>query len=236
MPIYLIYLQHHIRTGCLCSEDRDEIGEHALLLEELSHTYVDSRYEGDQYSMKVEDMTTQCWVDKRKEPWCLLPEEALRQCIMASNRPLWVCDRPAKEIADVPYSSQFTSRERLALLSQIDKLSNAIGGCKRIHQTAVPLNYARHSLRSLTVWLFSLPFVLLKDLGLLTGVVMAVISWVLFGVYKIGYSIEDPFQGTLRLSKLCEEIKKDVLADEERRTSAFCLHNYRQDERMKHYQ
>jgi hypothetical protein len=75
----------------------------------------------------------------------------------------------------------------------------------------VPLNYARHSLRSLTLWLFTLPFALVKDLGFLTGPVAACIAWVLFGVYQIGYSIEDPFQGTIRLSILCDSIRKDVL-------------------------
>lgn len=39
------------------------------------------------------------WVDKRTLPWRLLPgEEALEKCARAQNRPLWVCDRMAKEI------------------------------------------------------------------------------------------------------------------------------------------
>jgi putative membrane protein len=93
----------------------------------------------------------------------------------------------------------------------VEKLTDAVGQCERIHQTAVPLNYARHSLRSLTLWLFTLPFALVKDLGLLTAPVTACIAWLLFGVYQIGYSIEDPFQGTLRLSILCDAIRRDVL-------------------------
>jgi hypothetical protein len=114
---------------------------------------------------------------------------------------------------DIPYSPNFTSRERLTLLGSVDKLSNAIGECERIHQTAVPLNYARHSLRSLTFWLFTLPFAIVKDLGFMTGPVAAMIAWVLFGVYQIGYSIEDPFQGSLRLSILCDSIRKDVMGN-----------------------
>jgi len=45
----------------------------------------------------------------------------------------------------------------------------------------------------------------------------------LFGVYEIGYSIEDPFQGTLRLSILCDAIRRDVLEDETIRNTAFVL-------------
>jgi len=107
------------------------------------------------------------------------------------------------------------------MLDSIGKLSNAIGECERIHQTAVPLNYARHSLRILTLWLFTLPFTLVKDLGLLTGPSMGISAWVLFGVYQIGYSIEDPFQKSLRLSVLCDSIRKDVLSDYSDRGTAF---------------
>ena len=44
-----------------------------------------------------------------------------------------------------------------------------------------------------------------------------------FGVYEIGYAIEDPFQGTLRLSIICDVIRRDVLGDEMIRSTAFDL-------------
>lgn len=140
------------------------------------------------------------WVDRRTLPWRLLPDDSLEQCARAQNRPLWVADRLATELRAVPDGPSFTARERLALIAHVDKLSRCIGGCERIHQTVVPLNYARHSLRSLTLWLLTLPLALVKDTGILTGPVLFLVSWLLFGVYEIGYSIEDPFQGTLRLS------------------------------------
>jgi predicted membrane chloride channel (bestrophin family) len=161
------------------------------------------------------------WVDKRTLPWRLLPPGCLEQCARAQNRPLWVVDRMAKELRTIPDGPTFTARERLALIKHTEKLSKCIGACERIHQTVVPLNYARHSLRSLTLWLLSLPFALIKDLGLLTGPVLFLVSWLLFGVYEIGYSIEDPFQGTLRLSILCDTVRRDVLADEFLRETAF---------------
>lgn len=163
------------------------------------------------------------WVDKRTLPWRLLPPGALEKCARAQNRPLWVCDRMAMELRAVPDQVGFTNRERLALISHVDKLSRCIGGSERIHQTVVPLNYARHTLRALTVWLFSLPFVVVKDLKLLTGPVLFLVSWMLFGVFEIGSAIEDPFQGTLRLSILCDTIRRDVVGDEYVRSTAFFL-------------
>eukprot|EP00980_Cylindrotheca_fusiformis_P029419 scaffold23471_cov141-Cylindrotheca_fusiformis.AAC.16 len=161
------------------------------------------------------------WVDRRTLPWRLLPSPALEPCARAQNRPLWVCDRMAQELRNVPDGPNFSARERLTLIARVEKLSGCLGACERIHQTAVPLNYARHSLRALTLWLFTLPFALVGSLKAVTGPVVFLISWLLFGVYEIGYSIEDPFQGTLRLSVLCDLIRRDVLADEMIRNTAF---------------
>jgi hypothetical protein len=161
------------------------------------------------------------WVDKRTLPWRLLPPGALKECARAQNRPLWVVDRMSNELRRVEDGPTFTNRERLMLIGHAQKLSHCIGACERIHQTVVPLNYARHALRSLTLWLLSLPFALVKELGLLTGPVLFLVSWLLFGVYEIGYTIEDPFQGTLRLSILCDTVRRDVLADEFVRETAF---------------
>ena len=103
------------------------------------------------------------------------------------------------------------------------QLSRCIGGSERIHQTVVPLNYARHTLRALTLWLLTLPFALVKDLKGGTGPIIFLVSWLLFGVYEIGVRIEDPFQGTLRLSIMCDMVRRDVLADESIRITAFQL-------------
>lgn len=182
-------------------------------------------YDGEEAGQPSRRMKRElCWVDKRTLPWKLLPGSALELCARAQNRPLWVCDRMAKELSMVDdVLPKWTNRERLALIGCVDKLSRSIGACERIHQTVVPLNYARHALRSLTVWLWTLPFVMAKDLGLLTGPIVAVLSWILFGVYEIGSRIEDPFQGTLRLSIYCDAIRRDVLTDSIARDTAFEL-------------
>jgi predicted membrane chloride channel (bestrophin family) len=162
--------------------------------------------------------------DEDTLPWCLFPPKAMKKCAKSENPPLWVCDRLSRDITDVTYNDNYTNRERASFLSHIDKLSQCVGECERIHQTAVPQNYARHSLRSLAIWLLSLPFALIKDLGLLTGPVMGVTAWLMFGVYQIGASIEDPFRGSLRLRMLCDAIYRDVMYEtsmKNRRETAF---------------
>jgi len=229
---YPYLLRQHIRPGCLCNNKGKDIpSEHRLLLQQHRQSVHETRHEGQ---VKLDATTLQhqqqqqpppdCWVDTRELPWSLFMKGSLPGIANAENRPLWVCDRISALVATIPYGPNFTSRERLALLGMVDKLTNCIGQCERIHQTAVPLNYARHSLRSLTVWLFTLPFALTRDLGLFTAPVIAVTAWLFFGVYQIGYSIEDPFQGSLRLSILCDAIRQNVMAQcSTMRESAFCL-------------
>lgn len=237
---YPYLLRHHVRSGysrqkgCLCESNPDSIApEHRLRLVEPLFAS-ETRYEASQPGDAAATESRKCYVDKRNLPWSLLTPKSLRRIAWAQNRPLWVCDRLGEHIMDIAYSPNFTSRERLTMLGSIDKLSNAIGECERIHQTVVPLNYARHSLRSLTLWLFTVPFALVKDLGFLTPVVASCIAWLLFGVYQIGYSIEDPFQGSLRLSLLCDSIRKDVMGvlDETKsqRRSAYATSNWIDDE------
>ena len=50
------------------------------------------------------------------------------------------------------------------------------------------------------------------------------------GIFEIGYAIEDPFQGTLRLSILCDTVRRDVLGDENIRSTAFQLEEKSQSE------
>mmetsp|Transcript_34949 Transcript_34949/g.53598 ORF Transcript_34949/g.53598 Transcript_34949/m.53598 type:complete len:460 (-) Transcript_34949:111-1490(-) len=220
-------LRHHIKPRCLGESCVEGVEPHnRLLLREQIESVLETRHEGDKQfrSMKQNGNSAtlrDCWVDKRSLPWSLMPERSLKTCANAANRPLWIADRMGREIMSIPYNPNYTSRERLTLLGQVEKLTNAIGECERIHQTAVPLNYARHSLRSLSLWLLTLPFAIVKDLGILTGPTMGVIAWLLFGVYQIGYTIEDPFQGTLRLSILCDAIRRDVMGDQGSRNSAF---------------
>lgn len=215
-------LHHHIQPRCLDHSQCEAMKgtPHALLLNEPRPSS----------SIKFEKRKTknarECWVDKRSLPWCLLPDSVLNKCAQSHNRPLWVTDRLGLEFSEIAYCNNWSSRERLELLKCASKLTECIGHCERLHQTAVPLNYARHALRSLTLWSFTLPFGLIDKLGLLTGPTVGMVAWLMFGVYQIGHTIEDPFAGSLRLTDMCNSIYRDVMYGDRneagmRRESAF---------------
>jgi hypothetical protein len=130
----------------------------------------------------------------------------------ASNRPLFAAGALAEEIKAIPDSAAglFTNRERVALLDMVSKLSTSIGACERLVQTPVPLSYARHTSRFLSLWCLTLPFVLVPRSGFIAAPVMALATWALFGIQEIGNWIEEPFRGSLKLSVLCDTVFKDV--------------------------
>ena len=86
----------------------------------------------------------------------------------------------------------------------------AIGACERLVQTPVPLNYARHTSRFLSLWCLTMPMALVGDLGLLTVPVIGAVTWGLFGIQEIGLMIEEPFRRALRLDIVTRTIYADV--------------------------
>ncbi len=88
------------------------------------------------------------------------------------------------------------------LLGLVNDLSSIIGACERLVQTPVPLSYARHTSRFLTLYLWSLPMVLVADFtGPLLSLVSGFVCWCLFGilgacVYLFLYSVGGAGLGT----------------------------------------
>ena len=61
-------------------------------------------------------------------------------------------------------------------MEHIDEMSQCIGKCECIYQIAVSLNYAKHSLALLTLWLLTLPFGVLQNFELLTAPIMGAMA------------------------------------------------------------
>lgn len=152
------------------------------------------------------------WIDRRSMPWCLFPanDMSLQLCANSANRPIWVANRLGQIIATTPFTDNYSTMERERILQYVERLTSVVSQSERIHRTAVPLRYARHCLRALTFWLWTLPLALLRDFGWITVPAMGGLAFVMYGIYQIGYMIEDPFQGSLRLTHLSDQILRDV--------------------------
>ena len=77
----------------------------------------------------------------------LLEREDKTALDRVGNRPLCVLNKLGTEIKSIPDQQVgdqilFSSRERLNMLSMVEKLNDLMGACERLVQTPVPLNYA----------------------------------------------------------------------------------------------
>jgi len=95
----------------------------------------------------------------------------------------------------------------------LNNLVDNLGGCERILKTPIPLAYAIHLKQLLLLYCLFLPFQLVAELGWLTGPIVALISFTLFGIEEIGLEIEDPFghdSNDLPLDAICATMQRNI--------------------------
>eukprot|EP00747_Dinoflagellata_sp_TGD_P083235 gnl/TRDRNA2_/TRDRNA2_162026_c0_seq1.p1 gnl/TRDRNA2_/TRDRNA2_162026_c0~~gnl/TRDRNA2_/TRDRNA2_162026_c0_seq1.p1 ORF type:complete len:553 (-),score=54.62 gnl/TRDRNA2_/TRDRNA2_162026_c0_seq1:88-1746(-) len=145
----------------------------------------------------------------------VVTREDVLQLNRISNRPLYITNRIAQEIRSIPDQSEkgqllFSNRERIYMLEHVNKMMKLIGEGERLVQTPVPLNYARHTSRFLSIWCLLLPLGLIDHIGAAVIPATGFASWVLFGIQEIGFMIEEPFSRTLDLDVIIKMIYIDV--------------------------
>lgn len=146
-------------------------------------------------------------------------DDCLREILSASeidqlskirNRPLYIISKISKEIAEIEEKNLFTNRERQLMQNYADELTNCLGSAERIVQTPVPLTYARHTSRFLSLYLLSLPVALVAEMGAAIVPFTCFATWSLFGILQIGHLIEDPFQSSLNFKCFSKTVKDDI--------------------------
>ena len=131
----------------------------------------------------------------------------------SSNMPLAITSKIAQEIKSVSYApdDSYTVRERLYLLKRVADLRSTIARAERIVQMPVPLHYARHTSRFLSVWCFTLPLCLAPTVpAVVLPIVVGLASWALLGLREIGLLIENPFRRSLQLTQCTDALGREI--------------------------
>jgi ion channel-forming bestrophin family protein len=70
---------------------------------------------------------------------------------------------------------------------------DGLGNMERVANTPIPRSYSIHLKQTVTLYLFSLPFTLVKELGWGMIPVVTVVAFTLMGIEGIADEIEMPF-------------------------------------------
>ncbi|MFP4009959.1 MAG: bestrophin family protein [Spirulinaceae cyanobacterium] len=100
-----------------------------------------------------------------------------------------------------------------ALFQLLDGLVNCLGACERILKTPIPLAYSIHLKQLLLIYCLMLPFQMVSEFTWLTGFIVGLVSFTLFGIEEIGIEIENPFgydANDLPLDAICQTMQTNI--------------------------
>lgn len=140
----------------------------------------------------------------------LIENSEIEDLERVSNKPYFIASKLAREIRQIDECVAFSSRDKQYMMSFVDALTSSIGSAERIVQTPVPLTYARHTSRFLSLFCLSAPVALVGEIGLYIVPFGTFMTWALFGILEIGMMIEEPFQRALKLEVFANTIRRDL--------------------------
>lgn len=100
------------------------------------------------------------------------------------------------------------------MVERLNGRVEALGACERILMTPIPTAYALHLQQLLLLYCLSLPFQMVEELGWMTGPIVGLLAFMLFGVEQIGLEIENPFghdPNDLPLDRICSKMKRNIV-------------------------
>jgi len=140
----------------------------------------------------------------------LMPEVCFEKLKTVKNPPLEVAFWISDYLQHQQDKNCLDSYQSTAMFNLLNSMIDALGGCERILKTPIPLAYAIHLKQLLLLYSLSLPFQVVKDLGLATWVLVGIISFTVFGIEEIGIEIENPFgydANDLPLDTICKNMQ-----------------------------
>ncbi|WGV24263.1 bestrophin family protein [Halotia branconii] len=143
----------------------------------------------------------------------LIPNSKYRKLKNMNNPPLevafWIGDYLQRQ-----YNHNCLNSYQLTAMQELlNNLVDNLGACERILKTPIPLAYAIHLKQLLLLYCCLLPFQVVESLGWWTGLIVALISFTLFGIEAIGLEIENPFgydANDLPLDAICNTMKRNI--------------------------
>ncbi|CEL52360.1 UPF0187 protein [Rhizoctonia solani AG-1 IB] len=100
-----------------------------------------------------------------------------------------------------------------AMNALIQSMIDQVTAMERVANTPIPVSYSIHLKQCVTLYLFSLPFTLIGDLGWRMIPIVTLVAYTLMGIEGIANEIEMPFgrdPSDLPLDRYCTELRDEI--------------------------
>jgi len=131
--------------------------------------------------------------DPAEEIKHFLSGEDLATVLESTHRPLMILHQLGRDLAVARDRHWLHELNFPFMDAQLNELSNILGGCERIKNTPIPFSYSVLIHRIVASYCLFLPFGLVETTGVLTPIVVLLISYAFFELDAIGDEIENPF-------------------------------------------
>lgn len=123
-----------------------------------------------------------------------LPAEDIERAKSEANVPIAIL-RQLSNLVHSAWRAGYIHDLHLPVLEEsLTEMTGVQGSCERIKGTPIPYSYNVLIHRIVAVYCFAMPFGLLETVGVLTPLVVGLISYAFFGLDAIGDDIEQPFE------------------------------------------
>ena len=129
------------------------------------------------------------------------------------HKPNQVVQMLFQKINDLYVSKKITGDQLIILNSEIQSFTEICGACERIKNTPIPYSYSAFIKKFIFIYVLTLPFGYVFNLGYFVIPVVVFIFYVLASLELIAEEIEDPFGkdvNDLPTKKIAESIRKHV--------------------------
>lgn len=143
-----------------------------------------------------------------------LPAEDFSRTIAAAHRPLAILQQLSSDLAAARRRQWLGEFNYPFMEAQLNEFSNVLGACERIRNTPIPFSYSVLIHRIVAAYCLFLPFGLVETTGVLTPIVVLMISYAFFELDAIGDEIENPFDlqpNDLPLTAISRNIEINLL-------------------------
>ena len=149
----------------------------------------------------------------------LLPPGLAIRVKAARYKPILLVKELGHWLQTVKHRGQLDSLAQQSIDTNLNLLTDVIGGCERIANTPIPYSYSVLLHRTVYIYCFLLPLGLVDSLGWMTPIIVTFIAYTYVALEAIADELEDPFgllPNDLALDTMCQSLENSLLEMDDR--------------------